>query len=165
MENLALLPDRQVIVADKQTNGRGRLDRKWISDKKGNVYLSIILKNTALVNYTPHMASALCSVLKNSYGIDSTIKDPNDVMVGGKKISGILSQSSTRGDIVNGIVLGVGVNLNLTEDDLLKIDQPATALNLLLGEVIDRDLFIDKLLDTFFKEYNSITQVVEPHHH
>jgi len=150
MENLSNLPDKQVIVAGKQTHGRGRFDRKWISDKEGNVYLSIVLKNTPLTNLTPFMAEAVCKVLEN-YDVKAIIKEPNDVMVDGKKIAGILSQSSTRGNILNGMVIGAGVNLNLNEDDLEKIDQPATSLNLLIGKSIDRDVFIEKLLNEFFK--------------
>ena len=150
MENLASLPDKQVIVAGKQTDGRGRFDRKWISDKEGNVYLSIVLKNLPLTNLTLLMAESVCKVLEG-YGIKSTIKEPNDVMVDGKKIAGILSQSSTRGIILNGMVIGVGVNLNLNESDIEKIDQPATSLNLLTGKPIGRDVFIEKLLHEFFK--------------
>ncbi len=149
MENLVSLPDRQVIIADKQTDGRGRFERKWVSDIIGNVYMSIVLKNISLENLTPYMAQVICGVLE-SYGVNPVIKKPNDVMVDGKKIAGVLSQSSTRGDKPNGIVIGIGVNLNLTGSDLEKIDQPATSLNLLVGGPVNRDCFIEKLLDDFF---------------
>lgn len=152
MENLEILTDRQIIISDIQTEGRGQFERKWLSDKSGNVYLTIVLKKTKLANYTPHMAQAVCNVLK-TYGIEPTIKEPNDVMVNGKKIAGILSQSSTRGNKLNGIVLGVGVNLNLTQQDIASIDQLATSLNLLLNMAINRDIFINQLLEEFFKLY------------
>ena len=156
MGNLAELPDRQVIVADIQTNGRGRFERKWVSDKPNNVYMSIVLKNLPLTNLTFQMAEAVRRTLK-IYGVDATIKEPNDVMVNNKKICGVLCQSSTRGDTLNGIVLGVGVNLNLSEHDLERIDQPASALNLILGQPVDRDLFIKQLLDEFFAGYHQLS--------
>lgn len=155
MERLAQLSDKQVIVAGIQTHGRGQFDRKWISDKPGNVYMSIVLINTHLKNYTFQMAEALCSVLRQDYELNPTIKEPNDVMVDSKKIAGILSQSATRGDKLNGIVLGIGVNLSLTEHDLSLIDQPATSLNLIIGKSIDRNTFINRLLDEFFVNYPS----------
>jgi len=154
MENLADLPDRLVIVADVQTAGRGQFDRKWFSDVVGNVYLSIVLKNLPLTNLTPYMAEVICQVLRG-YEVEPGIKEPNDVLVGGRKIAGILSQSSTRGSKLNGIVVGAGVNLNLTEHDLEKIDQPATSLNLLLGMDVDRDIFIGKVLEKFFSGYDA----------
>lgn len=152
MENLADLQDRLIIIADKQTMGRGRFDRKWISDKVGNVYLSIVLKDIALTNLTPYLAETVCNVLQ-TYGIKPQIKEPNDVMVDGKKICGILAQASTQANYLKGMVIGVGVNLNLNDDDLEKIDQPAISLNLLLGKPVNRDDFIEKLLDEFFKNY------------
>ncbi len=154
VENLSSLPDKQVIIADIQTAGRGQFDRKWFSDVRGNVYLSIVLRDLPLLNLTPYMAEVICGVLKE-YGVMPQIKEPNDVIVDGKKIAGILSQSSTRGDKLNGIVIGAGINLNLSEQYLEKIDQPAISLNLLLGRHVDRDIFIGKLLDKFFSGYDS----------
>lgn len=154
MENLANLPHKQVIIADIQTHGRGQFDRKWISDVIGNVYMSAVLKDLPLANYTPHMAEAICIVLE-CYDVTPTIKEPNDVMVNNKKIAGILSQSSTRGNKLNGIVIGVGVNLNLTQENLKRIDQPATSLNLLLNQPVDREKFTYKLIDEFFGKINT----------
>ncbi|OGI17231.1 MAG: biotin--[acetyl-CoA-carboxylase] ligase [Candidatus Melainabacteria bacterium RIFOXYA12_FULL_32_12] len=160
LKNLANLSDRQVIVAAKQTSGRGRLARKWISDVEGNVYMSIVLKpsptldnNLPLANITQYMSVVLCRILE-SYGVNPEIKWPNDVLVNGKKISGILSEISTQGNALKGFVLGIGINLNLAQEDVNQIDQPATALNLEINQPVHKDMFIKQLLDEFFMDYD-----------
>lgn len=161
LRNLKTLPDRQVIISDVQTNGKGRMNRAWISDKKGNVYLSIVLKPCDKVNrelplseITQYMSVIVCKTLE-TYGAEAKIKWSNDVLVGGRKIAGILSQASVRGDKFNGLVVGVGINLNLSEQDVGGISQPATALNLIIGAPVDRDTFIKSLLDRFFESYDA----------
>ncbi|NLF82851.1 MAG: biotin--[acetyl-CoA-carboxylase] ligase [Candidatus Gastranaerophilales bacterium] len=161
LRNLKSLPDRQVIISDMQTNGKGRMNRAWISDKKGNVYLSIVLKPCDKVNkefplggITQYMSVIACKILE-TYGAAAKIKWPNDVLVDGRKIAGILSQASVRGDNFNGLVLGVGINLNLTEQEIAGINQPATALNLIISAPVDRDTFIKSLLDRFFEGYDT----------
>ena len=158
LKNLSSLEDRQIIVADRQTSGRGRLNRIWKSDSDGNVYMSIILKPSGaggnkLLNIPQYMSIIICRLLEN-YGVKAEIKWPNDVLVGGQKISGILSEASTRGMTLRGVVLGVGINLNNTEEYLSEIDQPATSLNLLLNMPVDRDLFTEQLVEEFFKDYD-----------
>jgi BirA family biotin operon repressor/biotin-[acetyl-CoA-carboxylase] ligase len=164
LRSLQSLTDRQVIVSDVQTCGKGRMNRTWVSDKKGNVYMSIVLKPCDKVNNqlsltiiretTQYMSVIVCKTLE-SYSVETEIKWPNDVLISGKKIAGILSQSSVRGDNFKGLVLGVGVNLNLSQEDVDKIDQPATALNLQTGVPVDRDSFIESLLDRFFEDYET----------
>ncbi|HBH19346.1 MAG TPA: biotin--[acetyl-CoA-carboxylase] ligase, partial [Cyanobacteria bacterium UBA9579] len=164
LRNIVGLNDRHVVIAARQTSGKGRLARKWISDIEGNVYMSIVLKPSdtmdkelPLSNITQYMSVVLCRVLE-SYGVIPEIKWPNDVLVNGKKISGILSEISTQGSTLKGFVLGIGINLNLSQEDINAIDQPATSLNLLTGQLINRDLFIKQLLDEFFMDYDSFIQ-------
>jgi BirA family biotin operon repressor/biotin-[acetyl-CoA-carboxylase] ligase len=99
------------------------------------------------------MAVVLCQILEN-YGVNPEIKWPNDVLIDNKKIAGILIQGSSRGNILESLVLGVGINLNLSKQDLISIDQPATSLNLLLEKPVNRDSFIEALLDEFFRNYD-----------
>lgn len=161
LNNLHSLKDRQVIVANKQTCGKGRLGRKWVSDVEGNVYLSIILKpaelyspEMPLANLTQYMSVIMCRTF-DEYGISAQIKWPNDILIEGKKISGLLSELKIQGTNLKGFVLGTGVNLNLSEQHLLEINQPATALSLLLNKTIDRDKFISNLLNKFFIELDA----------
>ncbi len=160
MKNIADFSDRDVLSAEIQTTGKGQFDRKWISDKPDNIYISIVLKPqikkenmTFLKDFSLYLAVKLCKILEE-YNTNPTIKPPNDILINGKKIAGILAQSSTRGEKVNGLILGLGVNLNMEKNCLKKIDQPATALNIETNSVIQRDIFLEKLLISFFSDYD-----------
>ncbi len=161
LKNISTLKDKTIVFAKKQTNGRGRFNRVWISDDKENIYTSIVLKprfrtitGSPLQNLTQYMSLVICKTLE-SYGTTPTIKWPNDVLISQKKISGILAETSIEENKLHGIVLGVGINLNFTSQDLMQIDQKATSLNLEINKNINRDIFFKKLLDTFFLEYDT----------
>ena len=159
LRNMAKLEAEITIYADEQTAGKGRNNRTWISSQKSNLYFTIILKPdlkkfTVLPNITQYMAIVICRILEK-YEIIAQIKWPNDILVDGKKIAGILCETVFKGSNLEGIALGVGVNLNMSEDFLAIIDQPATALNVLLGKRINRRKFLDILLDEFFENYES----------
>ena len=79
-------------------------------------------------------------------------------MVNNKKIAGILAESSTKGDILNGIIIGVGINLNTDNSILEKIDQPATSLNLETGKFLNKDEFLTLFFDEFEKNYPAFLQ-------
>ena len=157
LENLATFSDKTVIRAQIQTAGRGRFVRKWISDKKNNCYISFVLKPGE--SFLPHYAnvtqylSVVLAEMFQELNIIPEIKWPNDILVGGKKISGILSEVSFNSGKLNGIILGIGINLNLTKEDLSFIDIPATALSIELGAEIDSKSFINRLIDKFFENY------------
>jgi BirA family biotin operon repressor/biotin-[acetyl-CoA-carboxylase] ligase len=164
LKNLHSLADRQVIVAERQTGGYGRLGRRWVSHNPDNIYMSLILKYadaheipTALTGLTQYMSVTLCELLLE-YGVSASIKWPNDVRVGGAKIAGLLGEASFQGDRLMGYVLGCGVNLNIHEKDLASIDQRATSLNLLLGAAVERDRFLDRLLERFFTGYEGFLE-------
>ena len=159
-EHLAQLEDKTVIVAETQTAGRGRFERKWISDVVGNLFCSFVLKPCELA--TPEVLSNLTQFLSvvlaetfEKYNVKADIKWPNDVLVDGKKIAGILAEASFGEGCFKGIVLGVGVNLNLKNSEIKVIDQPATALNLVLKEDINLQEFSEKLFNSFFDEYET----------
>ncbi|MDD3925767.1 MAG: biotin--[acetyl-CoA-carboxylase] ligase [bacterium] len=161
LKNIAGLSDRQVITATRQTAGRGRLDRRWISESGDNAYLTIVLKPQmkpgspfCISNITQYASIVLCRLL-DGYDVVACIKWPNDVLVNGRKLAGILSEASWSGNDLVGMVLGVGVNLNMSQDDLTGIGQPAASLNLLTDKEIDRDGFIFCLLDEFFAGYDA----------
>ena len=160
LENIERIDNKSIILSETQNDGEGRLGRKWISSVPNNIYMSLVLKPSncdylglPIANFTHYLAVVLVKVFKK-YRIIARIKWPNDIFINGKKIAGILSKTSFTGDKFNGIVLGVGVNLNLTNEIVNSINQPATSLNLLLGKEVDRDLFLVELLDMFFKNYD-----------
>ena len=164
MKNIADFSDGDVLSAEVQTEGRGRFDRKWISDKPGNIYISFVLKpefkfgdDFPINNISQYLSVKLCEILE-TYGVQPVIKWPNDVLIENKKISGILAQTSVRGNNFQGLVLGIGVNLNFEKEDMEKIDRPATSLNLVLNKSIDRDKFLEKFLNLFFENYNEFLE-------
>lgn len=154
-EHFAETDDKTVIYADNQTNGHGRLGRKWVSTNNNglNLYASLVLtppKECAYNNFTQYVSVVLCKVFEE-YGINANIKWPNDVLVNGLKICGILAERTSQ---MNGFVIGLGVNLNLTKDEAESIDKPATSLNLLLNRKIERDEFLEKFCTEFEKNYD-----------
>ncbi len=156
IENFA---DKTVITARCQSAGRGRLERSWVDLGEGNLFMSIVLKpdekfSEVYPNITQYLSVVLCKILE-TYNLKPQIKWPNDVLINGKKIAGILSETVIQGGKCKGIILGIGVNLNAQSEKLAKIpDKIATALNLEIGKEVDLSQFTDKLLDEFFKNYD-----------
>ncbi len=158
-ENLDSFEDKTVIIAISQTSGRGRFDRKWVDLGKGNLFMTIVLKPSnsfeeVYANLTQYLSVVLTKILEE-YGLSPKIKWPNDVLVNDAKISGILCETVMQGTNFKGLVLGIGVNLNADKGDLKQIkEKVATALNIELErEYVDKNLFTEKLLNEFFKNY------------
>ena len=167
-KNIEKFNDKSVIYCDIQTNGRGRFDRKWLTNRKDNIFLSFILKpqeknilKLPLTNLTQYLCVVLAKVIE-TYNVLTQIKWPNDVLINEHKISGILAECVWSGKDFRGLVLGVGVNLNYEKEDFVNIEQKATSLNLEIGQKINRDEFLKKLVDEFFKNYDEFMQVGFP---
>jgi len=117
----------QMIAAREQTAGRGRQDRKWLSAPNQNLCFSLFVQTDAELATVPSltMAAALAvNDLLRSLGILSAPKWPNDVLVGGRKICGILSERVEP----SGIIVGIGLNVNMTNEEAEAIDRPATSM-------------------------------------
>lgn len=155
--------DKIAIITKKQTSGRGRLNRSWVDLGEENLFLSIILKpsetfNEIYPNLTQYLSVTLCKVIE-SYGIQTQIKWPNDVLIDGKKIAGILSETVMQGQKLKGIVLGVGVNLNSNQEKINAIpNKIATSLNIETQKAINLKEFLNKLLTEFFEHYDEFLQ-------
>jgi BirA family biotin operon repressor/biotin-[acetyl-CoA-carboxylase] ligase len=164
LKNLEYFPDRQIIVADRQTAGYGRLGRRWVAGLPGNLCMSMVLKPSVVLSPAsayPCLTLYLSVILSRQieeYDIGAEIKWPNDIMVNGRKLSGILGEARYLGSKLCGYVLGLGVNLNMGQEHLRTIDQPATSLSLLTGTRIEVDGFLDRLLDIFFYNYEEFLQ-------
>ena len=151
------LKDKTAVSALEQTAGRGRFTRTWVSDNYENIYLSFVLKPQNLKhieNLTQYLSVITTKVIE-TYGVEAEIKYPNDVLVNGKKVCGILCESSLKKNVIQGVVLGIGVNLNMPQEILDSIDRPATSLNIETGQPINRQEFLNALVTEFFKNYNS----------
>lgn len=154
--NCSLLEDQTVIVAHTQTAGRGRLSRSWLSEP-GGLYFSVLLKpqqTDFLVNLTQLMALSVAQVLRK-LGAPAVLKWPNDVLVNGQKICGILSEAVAGPNAVEALILGTGVNVAQT--DLAGAGQPATSLKL-LGIDIKPEPLLAQILDAFFAQYPQVLQ-------
>ncbi len=158
LAHLHELKHGDVVVARVQTGGRGRCGRSWVSGAAGNLCMSIVIKpdrpSPQLASLSHLLAVCLCREL-DSERVKAAIKWPNDVLVGGRKIAGILAESVTQGADFAGMALGIGVNLNLDESIVRQIERPATSLNLLLGKKVSVESFRKGLLDGFFASYES----------
>jgi len=142
-----------VIIADTQTRGHGRLNRKWISPK-GGVWLSIILKPTIAAEETPIITLATSTAVANTihrlHTLKTEVKWPNDVLVNGRKICGILTESSIEGENIKFIIVGVGINANFNLDVLpTDLRSTTTSLKQLLRENVD----LERLICVFLKEF------------
>lgn len=154
--NLRVLKDGDVIQATVQSAGHGRMRRRWISDVPGNLCMSIVLKprhaapaELPLANLSQLLALGVCRLL-DAQGSSASLKWPNDVMVGGRKIAGLLAETVVQGGELLGLVLGLGVNLNMEAGTLATIDQPATSLSVLTGKPVDVGDFRNAVLVDFF---------------
>lgn len=162
-EHLAELFDRTVVHAARQTSGRGRFNRNWIDLGSGNLFMSFVLKPSAAFrenfsNLTQYLSIVLCRVLEE-YGIMPEIKWPNDVLVNGAKIAGILAETVVHGKEFSGIILGIGVNLNAEPQGLSSVkDKIITALNIETGKSINPDRFRNRLTGKFFEHYEDFLE-------
>ncbi len=155
-EHFNELPDQTVVTTDAQTAGRGRFDRRWISEP-GGLYFSILLKPAKtqfLANLTQLLALCICQAAEK-YAIQPNLKWPNDVQVAGKKLCGILSEVITQNNQVAGLVIGAGINV--AQKDLSQVGQPAVSLRE-LGVNVAKEDFLQAVLDLFFAGYSAVLE-------
>lgn len=151
-------PDFSIIVADEQTTGRGRAGRRWVTPRGTSLAFSVILKPDHAENrgqgvegagatlFTGLGAVALADALK-ARGLSPKIKWPNDVLLSGKKVAGILTEAVWMGDALDALVVGIGVNAlvgsNPPDDELFF---PATNLESELGTPVQREELLGDIL-------------------
>lgn len=137
-----------VIAAREQTSGRGRQDRKWLSASHSNLCFSLYVETVAeliqVPSLTMSMALAVTELLQ-AKGIHAAPKWPNDVLVDAKKICGILSECVEYGNR-KGIIVGIGLNVNMTDEEASKIDRPATSLLIESGKAFELEKLLQDLL-------------------
>ncbi len=157
-------PEWTVVIADAQRSGRGRHGRSWLSPEGVNIYMSIILRPSARTfHYNLIGLAAGLSVLE---AVRETLKGtkkelyckwPNDVLFNSKKISGVLSEAGFKGSRPDYIVVGVGVNVNMTREQIpLELRGAATSLAIETGERYNRGLLIKEILGNFRGYYSML---------
>ncbi len=135
------VPEGAVVFAESQTKGRGRLGRKWSSPTRKGLWFSILLRPKLTPQETTQLtvasATALRRAIKKVSGVTADIKWPNDLLIGGKKVVGILTEMSAEVDRVRHVILGIGVDVNQT-DFPPELRAIATSLKAEAGEEISR---------------------------
>lgn len=147
--------DGTAVLAEVQTSGKGRLSRQWHSPP-GGIWISIVLKpkvplaQAYLINMAVSVAIARCLI--NQYGLPAKIKWPNDIMVEGQKLCGILTEVSAEMDRLQYAVVGIGIDANINADDL-PVEWNATSISAQLGHKISRTELIKGLLQEIEQAY------------
>lgn len=143
--------DGTVIIAEEQTAGRGRMARPWSSSAGKGVWMSVIIRPALTPQQAPQMtlvaAVAVTRAIQEMTGIDPDIKWPNDILVKGKKVTGILTELQADPDQVKAVILGIGMNVNQDETDFPEeLNGIAASLKMLTGKQVDRAQLIAKTL-------------------
>lgn len=148
-----------VVIAEEQTAGKGRLSRKWHSPKRTGIWMSFIVKPHLPLEKAPQftLVTAIAAVraIKQVCNLEVEIKWPNDILYKGKKIAGILTEVQGDADQINFLIIGIGINVNHTEDDFPKeLKDSATSLAIATGKNISRKDIIQEILKNFEKYYD-----------
>ncbi len=148
----------EVVIAESQEKGKGRLGRQWFSPPFLNIYVSLILRP----RIPPHQASlvtlmaavATADAIRNFSGILPMIKWPNDILFRGRKVAGLLNEIHSEVDRIHFVILGIGVNLNMDEKMFSKeIRNIATSLKIETGQTVSRKDFLQSLFLELEKWY------------
>lgn len=150
-------PSGTLVVAEQQTSGKGRLGRQWVSPSRTGICVSIILRPEMAPYEAPKLtlltAVAACETIRKQTGLLAQIKWPNDILIDGKKICGILTEISAELDRINYVVIGIGINVNNYYFPEELIDR-ATSLSLILGRKLNRKELLVGFLESFESHYN-----------
>ena len=142
-------PEGTVVVAETQTHGRGRLCREWIAPP-GGLWFSLILSPKNRPAQVPQLTFvaglAVAETLREQYGLRTETKWPNDVLVNGRKICGILGETSTVGKEINVVILGIGINANFAAERVLPESLRAGATS--LESELDRKIRLEELFNS-----------------
>ena len=150
-----------VVFAESQTKGRGRLGRKWISPARKGLWFSILLRPDLRPQETTQLtvasATALRRAIQSETGLKPEIKWPNDILIGGKKVAGILTELSAELDKVRCVVLGIGIDVNLDAGELpAELKKTATSLKIETGETVSRAELASAILRELDEDYSRV---------
>ncbi|MGD6815787.1 biotin--[acetyl-CoA-carboxylase] ligase [Metabacillus sp. 113a] len=149
-----------VVIADEQTEGRGRLARVWHSPINTGIWMSCILKPKIPLSQTPQLtlltAVAVVQAIEETAGVHPFIKWPNDILINGKKAVGILTELQAEADSVHSVIIGTGINVNQEGADFPDELKPiATSLKLEAGREVSRAALIQAILQKLEQLYTT----------
>lgn len=154
-------PEGTVVIADAQTAGKGRLQRVWHSPAGANIYTSVILRPAFEPARAPQVSIAaglaVAETIHDYFQGGAQLKWPNDVLIGGKKVCGILAQMKMAGAGIDFVVVGIGMNVNGRREQFPKdIEGIATSLAIEAGNAFSRQDLIFRLYENLTKWYKSL---------
>ncbi len=152
-----------VVIADEQTAGKGRLGKHWVSTKGKGIWMSIMLKPDILPADAPKLtitaAYAVAKALWDCCNLNAAIKWPNDIIAGGKKLCGILTEMSAEADEIKSIIVGIGINANMVYEDFgAEVSDIATSIRLQTGRAVSRKALAASVLNEFEKAYKDFVK-------
>ena len=155
-------PEWTIVVAERQTSGRGRFGREWISPP-GGLWFSIILRPglpSEDLQLLPLLATlAVAKTLNGLYGLEIEIRWPNDVLIGGRKVCGILVENSFSGDKILFSIIGIGINANFRLKELPgEIRERATTLLEELGHPVNLEELLSSTISSFRSCYEALSK-------
>jgi BirA family biotin operon repressor/biotin-[acetyl-CoA-carboxylase] ligase len=147
-----------VVIADAQSGGKGRRGRVWSSPAGVNLYCSVVLRPEILPHEAPQLtflsAVAVARAIELTTALQPEIKWPNDLLIKGRKVAGLLNEMSAETDRVNFVILGIGVNLNMIQAQFpTDLRTPATSLFLEQGGLVNRVQFAAAMLSELDRLY------------
>lgn len=151
-------PEGTVVIAEEQTSGRGRMNRQWHSPKYTGVWMSLIIRPNIPLIKAPQLtllsAVAIVQAVEEITGLYPQIKWPNDILVNGKKVTGILTELQAEADQIHSIIIGIGINVNQKKDDFPEeLREKASSLLIESGKLISRSTLIRNVFKHFEKLY------------
>lgn len=157
-----------VVIADQQSAGKGRLGRRWTSPGGVNLYASVLLRPQLPPRCAPQLtfvsAVAVARAVAAISGLPAVVKWPNDVLLGGRKVAGLLNEMSAETERIHYVILGIGVNLNMSAEQFpIDLRYPATSVATETGAAVSRLAFTRMLLrqlDQLYQLY--LDQGIEP---
>lgn len=157
-------PEGVLVVGGEQKQGRGRRGRSWQSPPGTNIYMTLGLRPEFQPDLAPMVtlidALAVAEAVEQTCGLQTRIKWPNDVVIGGKKICGILTEMSAETGYIHYVVIGTGINVNIKEFPE-EIRETATSLYLEKGETVLRAPIVAKTMEYFESYYEKFIQTMD----
>ena len=155
-------PDGAIVVAEEQENGKGRLDRNFFSPRGKGIWFSVVLRPKFLPRDAPKctlMAAVAVAEAMNRFNLKAEIKWPNDIMYDERKLVGILTEITCELSKITYIVVGIGINVNMSREDFPEeLQDVATSLFEMNGDIISRVEFFRAVLEEFDKLYREVNE-------
>jgi len=160
-------PDGTLVLAERQTAGRGRLGRRWHAPAGSSLLMSLVLR-PALAPRQAQRMTMVCSLaaveaIERLTGLRAAIKWPNDVYIGERKVGGVLTELGLQGEALRYVVVGMGLNVNFDPDQLQNVMAPATSLSAEVGRLVPRLPLLAAILEGVERRYERMRAGWSPH--